>query len=141
MMGYDSCQQQQQQQQQRRPATAVAGGSSPPPLVDGWDALCQQSHVLLADNEQLQRDNRLLQKQKEQLQAKVGSSASGCYRFEAVYCCRTISVQNLQLRQALHTWCRPASMVVQMCLTCLWATVAATWSHCRVLSVFAASSG
>jgi hypothetical protein len=37
----------------------------------------QQSHVLLADNEQLQRDNRLLQKQKEQLQAKVGCCAAG----------------------------------------------------------------
>jgi hypothetical protein len=33
--------------------------------------------VLLADNEQLQRDNRLLQQQKEQLQAKVGIAAAG----------------------------------------------------------------
>jgi predicted GNAT family N-acyltransferase len=63
----------QQQQLQQRPTTAGAGTGSSPTAVDGWDALRQQSHVLLADNEQLQRDNRLLQKQKEQLQAKVGS--------------------------------------------------------------------
>lgn len=68
-------QQQQHALLPNRPATASAALHTCSP-IKGWEALRQQSHVLLADNEQLQRNSLLLQKQKEQLQAKVSEGAT-----------------------------------------------------------------
>lgn len=90
--GLDSC---QQQQPQHRPVAAGAVGSRSPPSANGWDALRQQSHVLLADNEQLQRDNRVLQKQKEQLQAKVSGVAACCLPLSSSTTCHRAACENV----------------------------------------------